>query len=178
MPITYKRIATVEVGAGGTPNIEFTNIPTTYTDLLVKLSQRLASATQTQSVWVRYNNDTGNNYGNYSVVYFDNVGARTYLNLNNFTDKGVVAFTNFNSAPSGNFSNSEFYIPNYRGNHLKSIGSETVVENNNNTNYEFALGFIANFWNNTAPINSMLIEAVNGNFAQNTTAQLYGILKA
>jgi hypothetical protein len=36
MATTYEAIATVEVGSGGAANIEFTSIPATYTDLVIK----------------------------------------------------------------------------------------------------------------------------------------------
>lgn len=40
MANTYKKIATVTVGSGGTTSIQFTNIPNTYTDLVVMASLR------------------------------------------------------------------------------------------------------------------------------------------
>jgi hypothetical protein len=40
MANTYEAIATVEVGSGGAADIEFTSIPGTYTDLVLKLSAR------------------------------------------------------------------------------------------------------------------------------------------
>jgi hypothetical protein len=43
----YEAIATVEVGSGGAADIEFTSIPATYTDLVVKLSVRTGFAGDT-----------------------------------------------------------------------------------------------------------------------------------
>jgi hypothetical protein len=43
MANTYEAIATVEVGSGGTANIEFTSIPATFTDLIVKAKLELVS---------------------------------------------------------------------------------------------------------------------------------------
>ena len=37
---TYKLIGSVTVGAGGAANIDFTSIPSTYTDLAIKVSYR------------------------------------------------------------------------------------------------------------------------------------------
>ena len=37
---TYTLISSVTVGAGGASSIDFTSIPSTYTDLLVKISAR------------------------------------------------------------------------------------------------------------------------------------------
>jgi hypothetical protein len=36
MATTYEIIASVTVGSGGAANIEFTSIPATYTDLVLK----------------------------------------------------------------------------------------------------------------------------------------------
>jgi len=40
MPLTYQKIATVTVGAGGASNITFSSIPQTYTDIKVVVSAR------------------------------------------------------------------------------------------------------------------------------------------
>ena len=40
MADTYTLISSVTVGAGGASSIDFTSIPATYTDLLVKFSLR------------------------------------------------------------------------------------------------------------------------------------------
>ena len=40
MATTFTKIASVTVGSGGASSIDFTSIPSTYTDLCVKLSTR------------------------------------------------------------------------------------------------------------------------------------------
>ena len=40
MATTYTLISSVTVGSGGAASIEFTSIPSTYTDLVLKLSAR------------------------------------------------------------------------------------------------------------------------------------------
>jgi hypothetical protein len=47
------------VGSGGAANIEFTSIPGTYTDLLIKLSARNVTNTETTGA-IYFNNDTTN----------------------------------------------------------------------------------------------------------------------
>ena len=39
---TFTKIASATVGSGGASSIEFTSIPSTYTDLVIKLSMRSA----------------------------------------------------------------------------------------------------------------------------------------
>ena len=40
MPVTYQKIASVTVGSGGAASIDFTSIPSTYTDLALYHSLR------------------------------------------------------------------------------------------------------------------------------------------
>jgi hypothetical protein len=53
MALTYTAIKTVTVGSGGAANIDFTSIPQTYTDLVLKVSARMNRAVDRQSlnVW-------------------------------------------------------------------------------------------------------------------------------
>ena len=56
MPVTYKPIATVTVGAGGAASIDFTSIPGTYTDLLVLISARSTRSTDYRDeLFIRFN---------------------------------------------------------------------------------------------------------------------------
>ena len=58
MPTTFTKIASVSVGAGGASSIDFTSIPSTYTDLVVKVSYRTTDATNTGTLISTFNNDT------------------------------------------------------------------------------------------------------------------------
>ena len=65
MANTYTLISSVTVGSGGAANIEFTSIPATYTDLLLKLSTRTTRSTATDS-----NKLTVNSASAYSLRFF------------------------------------------------------------------------------------------------------------
>lgn len=43
MMATYIKIGSVEVGAGGASSIDFSSIPATYTDLVLKMSARVST---------------------------------------------------------------------------------------------------------------------------------------
>lgn len=165
MPTTYKLISKVTVGAGGAANIEFTSIPGTYTDLLVKLS---ANAT-TQTPRVRFNNSSSSIYSE-RLLYGSGSTAASASNTNT-TYYDWIALNN--SSTSSFFGNSEFYIPNYAGGNNKSVSSDSVLEVNSTTGNSLYLD--AGLWASSAAITSILIYNGVGTFNQYSTARLYGI---
>ena len=63
MADTYVLINSVTVGAGGASTIEFTSIPSTYTDLLLYCSVRdSATSTGVQNLYITYNSNTSGYY--------------------------------------------------------------------------------------------------------------------
>jgi hypothetical protein len=171
MANTYVKIASVNVGILGAANMEFTSIPSTYTDLLVVTSARTNAVATNQAHWVRFNGDTGNNYsaklleGNgASAASYNNTGY-SYIYLGE-----AVAST----ATANTFGSSQAYIPNYLASSQKSVSVDGVSENNASTAYA---DLIAGLWTGTAAINQITILPTSGNFVQYSTATLYGILK-
>jgi len=58
MANTYVKIASVTAGAGGVTSFDFTNIPSTYSDLVLKLSAR--SSSTAVDVRIVFNANTSN----------------------------------------------------------------------------------------------------------------------
>jgi hypothetical protein len=54
----------ITVGSAGAANVEFTNIPNTYTHLQIRISS-LGSANTASSLSGTYNGDTGSNYSSH-----------------------------------------------------------------------------------------------------------------
>jgi len=166
MATTYDAIATVTVGSGGAANIEFTSIVNTYTDLVILASTRSTSGGATDGS-VYFNGDT--TAANYSrrVLYGDGSAAASASVSN-----ARFLIVNADGTTASTFANSLIYIPNYTSSNNKSVSSEGVEENN-------ATGAIAamnaGLWNNTAVINAIRLVPTSGNFAQYSTATLYGI---
>jgi len=164
MATTYEAIATVTVGSGGAANIEFTSIPATYTDLLVKISARLTGSNE--AILINFNNSSTNLsskrlYGTGSATGSSNYGSTVYVG--NATGTGDTAST---------FCNNEFYVPNYASSNNKSVSSDGVTENNGTTAYAI---LDAGLWSNSAAITSIKLIPNANNFAQYSTATLYGI---
>lgn len=170
MPLTYQAIGSVTVGAGGAASIDFTSIPNTFTDLLLKLSSR--STTNSTAVGAILNSDTGSNYTTRAIEGSGNTAytfSGTYSSLQMGSSNGGTDTT------SNTFASSELYIPNYAGSSNKSASSDAVTENNGTTAY---VTVRASIWSNTAAITSISLRNTNGNnFVQYSTATLYGIKK-
>lgn len=167
MASTFVLISSVTVGSGGQAAMEFTSIPQTYTDLLVKISGRSALAAVGDNATTSFNNNTSN---------------RSQRSL--YADSGTVSsftYTTFyiwlpgSNATASTFGNTELYIPNYTSANNKSFSNDVTTENNG-TAAELALS--ASLWSNTAAITSVKVTCNGGNFVQYSTAYLYGISNA
>ena len=177
MANTYKLIASVTVGSGGASNIEFTSISGSYTDLKLVYSLRSSRSGSTRDdCKITINSDTGSNYSGRRLYGADG----TNTNSQSFTgapgDQLFVGAIPASSATSNTFSNSEMYFPNYTiAANKKSVSSDFTYENNVADNNILGLG--AMLWDNTTnAITSLKIEIVSANnFAQYSTAYLYGI---
>ena len=172
MAITYKKIASSTVGAGGAASIEFTSIPGTYTDLVVLFSLRSAgNVTSSWSARITLNSDTTD--GNYSRR---NVGGDGSAATSSGASDRFAGHLNNSTATASTFGNGSIYLPNYAGSTNKSYSSDTVAENNATAGFDMLL---AGLRSNTAAITTLKLDDFNGNnLAQYSSATLYGILKA
>lgn len=163
MANTFFKIASATVGSGGASSINFSSIPQTYTDLVIKISARHSSAVN----WSYVNfNSTSTTYTKQNIIGTGSaVGAER--NTNN-----EIFVTENSSFTSNVFANSEIYIPNYTSSTTKSFSVDSVTENNASTSYQ---SITAVSWNGTAAITSVTIYPISGNYDQYSTAILYGI---
>lgn len=163
MANTYTPIATVTVGSGGAANIEFTSIPSTYTDLLMVYSGRSEDIYYYGQM---YFNGSTSSYSR-RALFGDGSSTQTAAYSNEYT-----LLVTPNSYTSSTFSNVMVYIPNYRSSNNKAFVVDGVLENNATSSYNY---FYAGLWSNTAAITSIKMDPEGGNFAQYSTATLYGI---
>jgi hypothetical protein len=162
---TFEKIATTEVGSGGAATIDFSTILTSWTDLAILVSARSTSSGDIFNL--SFNGSTSSFSGIY--LYYENTTA----NSGSLARYG--GRVNTSSTTASTFSNTMIYIPNYAGSTNKSYSSDSVSENN----AAAAPGsLIAGLWSNTAAINQITLTPSAGNFAQYSTATLYGIKKA
>jgi hypothetical protein len=173
MANTFELIASSTVGAGGAASIDFTSIPQTYTDLVVKVSARNDAATTVGGLWIQFNGSSANLSAR--VLYGTGSAAGS------FSDTTVFAYSDAASATANTFSNVEYYIPNYAGSNNKSLSVDSVMENNATA---ASSALTAGLWSNTSAITSIKLLTFNNsnsaaaNFVQYSTAYLYGVKNA
>ena len=119
------------------------------------------------SIYIRPNGSTTN----LSSINLQGNGSA----INNFTGTTIQALATSSGDTASTFGNSEFYIPNYTGSTNKSISSDGVSENNATGAYT---RLVAGLWSQTSAITSIDLVPDTGDFAQYSTAYLYGVSNA
>ncbi len=165
MPNTYIAIASVTVGSGGASTIDFTSIPSTYTDLQLVSSLRQTIAGEWENTTIDFNGSTANQQ--MRNLCTTNGSSASTLSFSRFYN-----WINASTSTASTFSNSSFYIPNYADSNNKTVSIDSVTENNGTIAF---LGLSAFLWSNTAAINRVTITPNGGTFVQYSTATLYGI---
>jgi hypothetical protein len=169
MANTFELIASY-TASGSVSSIDFTSIPSTYTDLCLKVSARNDASTTVGGLWIQFNGSSSNLSSR--VLYGTGSAAGS------FSDTTIFAYSDAASATSSTFSNVEYYIPNYAGSAYKSVSVDSTMENNATAS---SMALTAGLWSNTAAITSIKLQTFNNsnsalaNFVQYSTAYLYGV---
>jgi hypothetical protein len=169
---TYEYINSVTVGSGGASEVTFTSIPSTYTDLVVRISGRLSQSGTYDGLNLKFNNTTANSKN----VALNGNGSTISSTAETSTYGTRYLGINISGSTASTFSNIDVYIPNYAGSTYKSASADTVVSNNGSATY---LRFGAYLWSDTSAITSITIfnqdYTPSNAFVQYSTARLYGI---
>ena len=170
---TFEKIATVDVGLLGAASIDFTSIPSTFTDLCIKLSVRNTNPTggTFQNLFMAFNGvSTG-----YSGKNLQGNGSAAQSASSSDSYQGAVVVSN-SGTTANTFSNIDIYIPNYAGSSQKSVATDGVTESNITAMYMSMMAFLST---GTAAVTSIALTTnPTFSFAQYSTATLYGIKKA
>lgn len=161
-----KLLKSYTVGAGGIGQVDFTSIPQTYTDLIIKVSSNVNSLNVLR---VRFNGVSTNDYTQ-KVLRGSGAGMNAYSNAG--WDSLAYFSPSYNNDGANIFSNIEYYIPNYTGSSIKPLLGNSVTEANGSTAYQVVY---AGLLNNTSAITSISLEAQSGLFNQYSTFWLYGV---
>ena len=142
--------------------VDFTNIPQTYTDLLVKVSAK-SNRTSFSDMIIRFNSD-----------------STTYYNRRMYADTGNVnhdtsEHTNYAGTNTGSyqFCNAEYYIPDYTSARNKSWVVRTVSAMNHANNAFTTLA--SGSWDGATAITSLQITDIVTTMQADSTFYLYGI---
>ena len=171
MATTFTKIASVSVGLLGAANIDFTSIPSTYTDLCLKVSARDNTASSRGAFSIRFNGSSASNYSIKELRDVDGAASSTGVSGQSEIDGGRTVGA---TATASTFGSVEIYVPNYAGSTAKSVSIDNVLENNSTTYYS---NLTAGLWSLTNAITQVTLTCT-GSFVQYSTATLYGVSKS
>ncbi len=163
---TMKKIQSVTVSASTAATMEFTSIPGTFDDLVVKVSVR-SSNNGDDALLIRFNGQTTN----FSMRRLEGNGSTATSDSNTSSVRAGITNATYTAST---FASWEAYIPNYASSNNKSVSLDAVAENNATATYQ---SLVAGLWSNTAAITSIqLVPLASGaSLVQHSTATLYGI---
>ena len=146
-------------------SIEFTSIPSTFTDLVILISAR-SNASGLRDFYISFNGSTAS----FTGINLDGTGSSVASAAN----ARYVGSINGTAQTADTFGSYAIYIPNYSGATNKSFSVDGVTE----TNATLAIQTIAaGLWSSTASITSVAFAPSTDSLVTGTTASLYGILK-
>ena len=168
MPNTYKLIQSITVGSGGQAVIEFTSIPQTYTDLVIKASLRTTRNEPNDYLMIKFNGS--------SSGYTDK-NLATNAQSNGSANYAFSYGIHGNTGTANTFGNIEIYIPNYTSSNSKGFSSDGVQGNMSTT---AQLAITAATWSGTSAITSIALRSHDTalSLMQHSSAELYGIVKS
>ena len=176
MPNTYKLIQSITVGSGGQAVIEFTSIPQTYTDLVIKASLRTTRNEPNDYLMIKFNGSSSG-YTDKNLATNAQSGS-VFSETNNGSANYAFSYgIHGNTGTANTFGNIEIYIPNYTSSNSKGFSSDGVQGNMSTT---AQLAITAATWSGTSAITSIALRSHDTalSLMQHSSAELYGIVKS
>lgn len=165
LPSTMTPIATNTL-ASATGTVTFSNLPQTYTDLILVFQVQRSTATGTY-LQMRLNSDSGSNYST-TFLYGTGSSAGSWRDSNR-TDINL----DYYAAPTNSsWSNRNISINNYSN----STTYKTVINRANDASQGTDAG--VHLWRSTAAINTITLTMPSNNFVTGSTFTIYGIKAA
>lgn len=166
MSLTYNVIASQTVSSPAA-TIDFTSIPSTYTDLVLRMALRTSLDTNDDDVNIRFNSDTGANYGWSRWASFS--GSSTASNNNSATQLRIGNVSGGASRPA--LVPVQFDIFSYAN---TSVFKSTLSQSGN----AYRIGeLFAGQWRSTTAISSISVF-LGGNVQTGSKLTLFGITRA
>jgi hypothetical protein len=166
MANTFIKIASVTVGSGGAATIDFTSIPSTYTDLQLVFTAR---NTGSSNVFTQMTFNGNSSSYSYRGLFGNGSSASSFTASAAYIYVGDMVLSTYTA---NTFSSESVYVPNYAGSNNKSVSIDSVNENNATAAADY---LTAALWSNSAAIDRITLTPGGGSYAQYSTAVLYGI---
>lgn len=171
MPSTYQLISS-NILSTSAASVTFSSIPSTYTDLVVRMSVRSTRAANSNQMEFTLNGDSNTVY---SITYMDGIGSSvTSSRISNGVNiyAGSLAAQN---VTANTFNNTQIYIPSYTASQNKPMSVFNAYENNSTSTNQVAA--IAGLYRSTTAISSITFTSGSGSFSYEagSSFRLYGI---
>ena len=170
MANTYNLIASNTLSSSAA-SVTFSAIPSTYTDLVLRVSARSDRADVTDSLLLNINGLTTSIYSNTNL--FGNGATASSNRLSAQSNAYLSYIVDAASNTSNTFGNIEIYIPSYTASQNKPVSTFGAREDNSTT---AVVNSVATLIQSTATISSITLALQFGpNFVSGSSFFLYGI---
>lgn len=177
MANTYTLIQGYTLASDTSSGVTFSNIPNTYTHLIINMSGRGTRSTyNSDDIKVTINGSTGS-YSNIRLYGTNNTSSADGGPGTGQNYLGVIAAA---QATANVFGNGEWFFPNYTSSTLKNAYANSgSVDSNNGALYQMGLGSLSAPTNITGAITSIKLEGYDattgGLLKAGSTIYLYGL---
>lgn len=174
MANTYSLIRNYTVPAGGTTTVTFSNIPSSFADLSIRVSSRASNTNVVFNNLLMSFNGSSSTYSG-KRMFGDGVN-NPVGSYNTITTAGLGGLGNSNITTTNTFSNHDIYISNYASGANKSYTVTSGNETNASQAYTELLGVQ---WATATAINSIVFSIEGGHtILENSTFYIYGVSKS
>ena len=162
----FESIATVTVGSGGASSITFSDIPSGFQHLQIRMISRNSSANGTD-IWMNLNSDTGSNYA-WHQLYGPGSGSAGASGSASQTKMVLSQSASSTSIFGAHVFDILDYGSTSKATTVRCLGGWDA----NGSGY---ILLRSGLWTSTNAVTTIALTLAAGNFSQHTTAALYGV---
>ena len=166
MATTYTLISS-NVLSSSAASVTFNSIPSTYTDLVLRVSARNDS--NDSLILMTFNGDTS---GVWSRTSLRGDGSAASSGNNTSLARMQLEYADISTNTASTFNNMEIYIPSYLASQNKPISNFGVQETNATA---ASMAASAGLWRITSAVSSITLSFSASNFVSGSSFYLYGI---
>lgn len=172
MAATYYLISSTTL-TGTASSLTLSSIPSTYTDILLRVSARNnASGSSNDNVYIRFNNDSGNNY-TLGHIYAQAGSSGVNLGGGVGTSTASAIYETDTSLLANTFGQAELYIKGYSTANSKPWINDAIAPSNRTGTG--VISWQGGRWQSGTVISSLYLYPNSGQFIAGSSFILYGI---
>lgn len=177
VPSNFYSIATVTVGAGGSPSVSFSSIDQTFTHLQIRGISRESATNGYYNLLMRVNSDSGTSSYYSHTLYGVGAGTPTASAYSGSTGYAYIGFESGGNQLASDFAAHIIDVLDYTSTSKnKTFRSLSGLNTNNGTGGEI-ISLNSSLWINTSAISTITLYPSGGGstFSQYTSFALYGV---